>query len=452
MISDLFAFSDAAVILIASVLAKYIYLDLYLGAFPALGEYLTIGIVQAVLAVILFKRRGLYEVDIFREGIPFGIRSVFVALFLSFVLLIAFGYLLHVAQVYSRGWIVVWGGLSLIGVVGVRATGAGILRALVRRGYFNRRIAVLGSKQNCRSFVESLGVIGFENIGVFGDSDDDEKGGLSDLMDHCLSNPVDTIVVTTPPSEHNKVARIISEFAPLATHVCLHTDFIGRHLQRAAIRRLGDTNVIEIQNSALVGWNVWLKRGIDICISALALLALAPLFGCIALAIKLDNAGPVFFRQRRHGLNHRIISVAKFRSMTVLEDGTATSLKQATKNDARVTRVGRFLRKTSLDELPQLFNVLVGDMSLVGPRPHALVHNNEYGRIIEHYANRHKVRPGLTGWAQVNGWRGETADPERMKKRVDFDLEYIDTWSAWLDLKIIFWLTGNALLKGENAY
>jgi putative colanic acid biosynthesis UDP-glucose lipid carrier transferase len=156
----------------------------------------------------------------------------------------------------------------------------------------------------------------------------------------------------------------------------------------------------------------------------------------IALAIKLDGKGPVLFRQRRHGWNHEIIEVLKFRTMTEQEDGA--EVPQATRNDKRVTKVGRFLRRTSLDELPQLFNVLKGDMSLVGPRPHALSHNDHYSKILEDYACRHRVKPGITGWAQINGFRGETAEPEMMMRRVKYDLEYIENWSIPFDLEILF--------------
>ncbi len=155
----------------------------------------------------------------------------------------------------------------------------------------------------------------------------------------------------------------------------------------------------------------------------------------IAIAIKLDSKGPVLFRQRRHGYNYRVVEVLKFRTMTVMEDGA--QITQATKNDKRITRVGAFLRRTSLDELPQFWNVIRGDMSIVGPRPHAIAHNNYYDDLIENYANRHRVKPGITGWAQVHGFRGETATPDMMANRVRYDLEYIENWSLWLDLKIV---------------
>jgi putative colanic acid biosynthesis UDP-glucose lipid carrier transferase len=179
-------------------------------------------------------------------------------------------------------------------------------------------------------------------------------------------------------------------------------------------------------------------------------LLLIPILALIALAIKLDSPGPVFFRQRRYGFNNNAIVVWKFRTMKADMVRDDTVVPQATRNDPRVTRVGRFLRRTSLDELPQIFNVLRGEMSLVGPRPHAVAHNEQYAKIIDDYLSRHRVKPGITGWAQVNGLRGETDTPEKMRERVQFDLYYIDNWSFWLDLKIMA-LTPFAAIN-RNAY
>ena len=191
------------------------------------------------------------------------------------------------------------------------------------------------------------------------------------------------------------------------------------------------------------------KRVEDFAVAVIGLALAAPVMTLIALAIKLDSKGPVIFRQRRHGYNHCIIEVLKFRTMTVLEDGSSVS--QAQKGDKRVTRVGRFLRRTSLDELPQLLNVLRGDMSIVGPRPHALAHNSYYEDLVKNYANRHRVKPGMTGWAQIHGYRGEIIHPQKMAERVRYDLEYIENWSLWLDFKIIM-MTPLFGFFHKNAY
>jgi putative colanic acid biosynthesis UDP-glucose lipid carrier transferase len=177
------------------------------------------------------------------------------------------------------------------------------------------------------------------------------------------------------------------------------------------------------------------KRMEDIILSLFILLLISPLLIIISLAVKITSPGPVIFRQTRYGMDGKPIKVWKFRSMVVMENDT--EVKQATKDDVRVTAVGKFLRRTSLDELPQFFNVLFGEMSIVGPRPHAVSHNEQYRSLIEGYMLRHKVKPGITGWAQINGWRGETDTLDKMEKRIEFDLEYIRSWSVWLDLKII---------------
>jgi len=207
--------------------------------------------------------------------------------------------------------------------------------------------------------------------------------------------------------------------------------------------------VINVNDVPLQGVNSAIKRSLDVVMSSAALLVLALPLLAIALLVKLTSKGPVFFRQRRYGLNGKEIRVLKFRSMTVLEDGPV--VKQATKDDKRITPVGRILRRTSLDELPQFLQVITGEMSIVGPRPHAVAHNEEYRALIHGYMLRHKVKPGITGWAQVNGWRGDTTDIVKMEKRVQHDLEYIQNWHLLWDLKIIL-LTLIGSKKSRNAY
>jgi putative colanic acid biosynthesis UDP-glucose lipid carrier transferase len=207
--------------------------------------------------------------------------------------------------------------------------------------------------------------------------------------------------------------------------------------------------LVSLWETPFFGLNGWVKRLEDLVLASLILLLISPLMLFIALRVKLSSPGPVIFKQRRYGLDGHEIIVYKFRTMKVCEDGPA--IPQATKDDQRVTRLGRFLRSTSLDELPQFFNVLMGTMSIVGPRPHAVAHNEYYRRLIPGYMLRHKVRPGLTGWAQINGWRGETETLDKMEKRVEFDLDYLRHWSLGFDLKII-WLTIWRGMMGSQAY
>jgi putative colanic acid biosynthesis UDP-glucose lipid carrier transferase len=231
--------------------------------------------------------------------------------------------------------------------------------------------------------------------------------------------------------------------------VYLAYDFGGFDLLRARWSSVGDVPVMGVVENPFHGGDGFAKRIEDIILASIILALIAVPMAFIAIGVKLSSRGPIFFRQRRYGLNGEEIGVLKFRSMTVCEDGNTVT--QATKNDQRVTKFGAFLRRTSLDELPQFLNVLSGEMSIVGPRPHAVAHNEQYRALIQGYMRRHKVKPGITGWAQVNGWRGETDTLDKMEKRVQYDLEYINGWNLGLDLKIIA-MTAWTVFRDKNVY
>jgi putative colanic acid biosynthesis UDP-glucose lipid carrier transferase len=220
-------------------------------------------------------------------------------------------------------------------------------------------------------------------------------------------------------------------------------------LKQARWTNVGGLPIVSIYESPFDGMNGWLKRVEDLLLGTAILVVAAIPMLAIAIAIKCTSKGSILFKQRRYGLNGKVVEVWKFRTMTCSDDGDV--VRQATKCDARITRLGGFLRRSSLDELPQFFNVLAGDLSVVGPRPHAVAHNEQYRSLIPGYMLRHKVKPGITGWAQINGWRGETDTLEKMQKRVECDLEYVQHWSLWLDLKIV----ALTIIKGpysKNAY
>lgn len=260
---------------------------------------------------------------------------------------------------------------------------------------------------------------------------------LRNLIDSVIGlsreGAIDSVILL--PGASNDVVEMMVEAlceTPLTIFVA---PLVSANAHDVLESRIGGLPVIKITNSPLQHLSSMLKRAFDVAVASLLLFLLFPLFACLALAITTESQGPVFFRQTRHGYGNRYIKVFKFRSMRVLEDGSA--FRQATKNDPRITAVGRFIRRTNLDELPQLINVVAGDMSLVGPRPHPVALNDDFAGRIRHFHRRHNIRPGITGWAQVNGYRGETDTYEKMKGRIDHDLWYVDNWSFTLDLRIL---------------
>ena len=290
-----------------------------------------------------------------------------------------------------------WYGLTSIGLVVCRSCiriGAGWLR---NHGYNKRMVAVAGDLAAGQMLMES-----FRN----------------------------------QPCDGARVKKLVHQLADTTCSVLLIPDVFTFNILHSRLEEMNGVPVVPLYDTPLSGVNRLLKRAEDIVLATLILLLISPVLCCIALAVKLSSPGPVIFRQTRYGMDGKPIKVWKFRSMKVMENDKVVT--QATQNDPRVTKVGNFLRRTSLDELPQFINVLTGGMSIVGPRPHAVAHNEQYRQLIEGYMLRHKVKPGITGWAQINGWRGETDTLEKMEKRVEFDLEYIREWSVWFDIKIVF--------------
>jgi len=274
-------------------------------------------------------------------------------------------------------------------------------------------------------------------------------GRMSEAAAYVRSHNIKMIFISQPVSAQPRIRRLIDELKDTTASVYFLPDVYVFDLMQARFDTVGGMPVIAISETPFMGFNSVLKRGTDIVVSSMALLLLAPLMLAIALAVRLSSPGPVIFRQRRYGLYGEEIYIYKFRSMTVLDDGA--NIVQARKNDGRLTRIGGFLRRSSLDELPQFINALQGRMSVVGPRPHAVAHNEQYRKLIKGYMLRHKVKPGITGWAQVNGLRGETATLERMEARIQYDLDYLRNWSLWLDLWIII-KTVKVVFSRQNAH
>jgi putative colanic acid biosynthesis UDP-glucose lipid carrier transferase len=274
-------------------------------------------------------------------------------------------------------------------------------------------------------------------------------GSISALPDYVRAHGIDIIYIALPMASQPRILKLLEELRDTTLSIYFVPDIFVSDLIQARLDTIGDLPVVAVCETPFYGFNGLVKRLADYLLASLIMVLIAPMLIAIAIGVKLSSPGPVLFKQRRYGVDGRKIVVYKFRTMTVAEDGEV--IKQATKNDDRITPFGAFLRKTSLDELPQFINVLQGRMSVVGPRPHAVAHNELYRKLIRGYMIRHKVRPGITGLAQVNGYRGETDTVEKMKARIEYDLAYLRNWSLVLDLQIIL-KTIVVVLKKQNAY
>lgn len=284
--------------------------------------------------------------------------------------------------------------------------------------------------------------MGFVVKGIYDDKPQIEYGNvpyggsLSTLIAQARAGEIDRIYIALSMKDEKIIKDLVSKLTDTTCSVLLIPDVFTFNILQSRTEEINGVPVVPLFDTPLSGINMLFKRLEDIVVSSIILVLISPVLIGIALAVKFSSPGPIIFRQIRYGMDGKPIKVWKFRSMTVMENDD--KVIQATKNDVRVTKVGRFLRSTSLDELPQFFNVLFGQMSVVGPRPHAVSHNEQYRSLIQGYMLRHKVKPGITGLAQINGWRGETDTLEKMEKRIEYDLLYIRGWSIWLDLKIIF--------------
>ncbi|HEY7655493.1 MAG TPA: undecaprenyl-phosphate glucose phosphotransferase [Burkholderiales bacterium] len=306
--------------------------------------------------------------------------------------------------------------------------------------------------------IRAVPMLGIRCAGFFDDRGEERMRGvasdaclgrLDDLADYAKKHRVDLIYVTLPMASQPRILKLLDELRDTTASIYFAPDIFVYDLIQARVDAIGEIPIVAVCETPFWGINGVLKRASDLVLASAILVVIAPLMAAIAIGVKLSSPGPALFKQRRYGVDGREIIVYKFRTMNVLEDGVA--ITQATREDPRVTPFGAVLRRYSLDELPQFINVLQGRMSVVGPRPHAVAHNELYRKLIKSYMIRHKVKPGITGWAQVNGLRGETDDLEKMKARIEHDLAYLRNWSLRLDLQIVL-KTVFVMLKGQNAY
>ncbi len=385
------------------------------------------------------------------------------AVALAFSLLLSTIFILKIAEDYSRGTFIFQ--LVCVGaaVTGVRFVSYSWLRSAIASGAIKaRQVVLIGDATRCAQFSERLRKNAIQSVASLRppwDLDvtteaDDGNGNQSDqrvrkLIEACRAIRPDDVIVLATQQEFPQAMGLASSLSEVPVSLHLVPVDALELLAGAQISELGSLLTIQVHRPPLSVFDLVIKRAFDVFAAAVGLVVLSPLFLIVSITIKLDTRGPVFFRQLRHGFNNEPIRVLKFRSMTTTEDGD--QFTQAAKDDPRVTRVGRILRRTNIDELPQLINVLLGDMSIVGPRPHATAHNDFFQTKIGPLSRRHVVKPGITGWAQVNGLRGETDTVEKMQRRVEHDLYYIDNWSFLLDMKIIL-LTLLSKRAYTNAY
>jgi putative colanic acid biosynthesis UDP-glucose lipid carrier transferase len=376
--------------------------------------------------------------------------------------LIGVAFITKTSAEFSRVVITVWAVLTPLLLGGWRLALRSLMRSLRLKGIQTQTVAIAGATVTAFRVLDAIRHDPTQGLVVRGVYDDRsaprrdvevEKfapfiGNLDLLVDDAKNGKIDTVYITLPMRAEVRSAELIRRLADTTATVCFVPDFFVFDLLHAHWSFLGGVPILSVFDTPFKGIEGWLKRAEDITLGIFAVILLAPVMVAIALAVHWTSPGPIFFRQRRYGLSGKEIYILKFRTMTVCEDGA--QVQQAQQNDSRITRLGAFLRRTSLDELPQFFNVVGGSMSLVGPRPHAVAHNEIYRRRIQGYMLRHKVKPGITGWAQVNGWRGETDTIEKMEKRVEHDLQYIQQWSIWMDFAILF-LTVFGRKTRENA-
>jgi len=428
------------------------------------------GAVAAVAAIALFhliaEVTGLYRswhgVSADREllcaGFTWGL-----AIPMLFVLGYVFNMLAPLTTELSQRGVILWAVLAPFAIVALRCGLRMYQRRQRAKGRNVRGLAIVGCTEigfQLARNIDRAPWSGLRTVGFFDDRPEDRRqqlptdvaacvGNIEELVRQAADGRVHMIYITLPLRAENRIKSVLARLADTTASVYLVPDFYVYELLHSRWINVGGLPAVSIFENPFYGVDGMVKRMLDVTVGTLMLIGAAIPMLCVAAAVKFTSRGPVFFKQKRYGLDGRPIDVWKFRSMTVCENGDTVT--QAKKGDARVTRVGAFIRKTSLDELPQLFNVLEGTMSLVGPRPHANAHNEQFRKQIQGYMLRHKVKPGITGLAQVSGWRGETDTLDKMQKRVECDHQYIRDWSPWLDIKILF-RTVFTVLSKQNAY
>jgi putative colanic acid biosysnthesis UDP-glucose lipid carrier transferase len=423
---------------------------------PYQAAYVYLGIITFLLTPPLFRMAGLYRS--YRTGSYLTeLPRILAGWSVVIAVLLFLAYLTKSSSMFSRQVLITW----FISVPFVVFAAHYFIRKTLQTEANNRTAVIVGAtplgRQLATEMATSAG-LGIKLIGFFDDNvlpasnslEAPILGRLEQLLDYVKSVRTNIVYIALPIEDSRYAYQIIDCLRDTTASVYFMPDISAFDPLRLSVQSINGVPAYEIYETPFAdGFARLAKRASDIVIASIILLLISPLMTAIAALVKLTSPGPVFFKQRRYGLNGQEIVVYKFRSMTVTEDGD--NVTQATRNDTRCTPIGKFLRSSSLDELPQFINVLQGRMSIVGPRPHAVAHNEQYRKLISGYMLRHKVKPGITGWAQVNGYRGETNSLDKMARRVEYDLQYMSNWSLTFDLEIIF-KTLITVLRDKNAY
>jgi Undecaprenyl-phosphate glucose phosphotransferase len=420
----------------------------------------------AMIAVISFQAAEIYDIQIFRGQLRQMTRVASSWAFV-FLLFIGASFFAKLGDSVSRVWLSGFFFIGLAALVTERIALRSLVRGWARQGRLARRTIIVGSDENGEKLIHALNAqddSDIEILGVFDDRNDSRAldtcagapklGKINDIVEFARRTRVDLVLFALPISAETRILEMLKKLWVLPVDIRLSAHTNKLRFRPRSYSYLGKVPTLDVFEQPITDWDLVMKWAFDRIVGVIALILLSPLMALVALAIKLDSPGPALFLQKRYGFNNERIDVFKFRSL-YHDQADPLAKTVVTKDDKRVTRVGRFIRKTSIDELPQLFNVVFkGNLSLVGPRPHAVqgkLQTRLFDEAVDGYFARHRVKPGITGWAQVNGWRGEVNSEEKIQKRVEFDLYYIENWSVLFDLYILF-KTPLALIKGENAY
>jgi undecaprenyl-phosphate galactose phosphotransferase/putative colanic acid biosynthesis UDP-glucose lipid carrier transferase len=438
--------SDLILILVTSLLTGVAYHILFLNSLGPVETFLSVGGVICVNFSAILAARGDYRpqnlVDFWKQA-----REITGVWLFIFLVLSAVGFSFKISDSYSRGATLTSFAVGWLAIIVWRFVIARfIMRSLAQGTFAEQKVILVAEKGQLAepSNVEELRRCGYKPVRTFEfESASVRSLGISDwllasikeIVDVTRQEKIGCVFLLVSWDDRRSIERLTELLRALSIPVYLLPDRNVAHFLGGRIVNIGTAWTAELKRAPLTPTEQACKRTLDLLIASAVLITLTPMMILVAALIKLESRGPILFMQTRNGFNGRSFKMCKFRTMSVLEDGPV--IRQATKGDPRVTRFGGLLRRTSIDELPQLLNVIAGDMSLVGPRPHASAHNTEYEKIIANYAYRYHVKPGLTGWAQVNGLRGETQVIDLMKQRVEFDLWYINNWSLWLDFRIL---------------